>query len=170
MVIPMYNAAAYVEQAVKSAPAQSETAELLPVEDGATDGPPEICQRLERNDSRVRSLRHPGGQNRGAGAARNLGIAQASSTYVAFLDADDFYRPGRFRKDAEVVAEHPAADGVCDAPGLYFQEESPDPEFRRDPNKRIALWHSSASCVSRALGRHPHQCVVNQLWRGPREI
>lgn len=137
VVIPVYNVAEFVKEAVDSALGQPETAEILLVEDGSSDGSLDMCRRLERQDSRVRVLRHPNGENRGAGASRNLGIARSVYPYIAFLDADDFYLPGRFRKDAEVFGEHPDADGVYDATGLFFQEEALDTELFRDPKKRM---------------------------------
>ena len=96
VVIPVYQAAAFVEQAVESALAQPETGEVLLVEDGSGDGSLAECERLAAGDGRVRLLRHPNGENRGAGASRNLGIEQSTCPLVAFLDADDYYLLGRF--------------------------------------------------------------------------
>jgi hypothetical protein len=61
----------------------------------------------------------------------------ASFAFIAFLDADDFYLPGRFRKDAEVFSRYADADGVYDATGVYFQDESLRTDYYKHPKKRI---------------------------------
>src|SRR5210317_669111 len=91
VVIPVFNAERYVESAVESALRQSETAEVILVEDNSPDNALEICQRLEAQDPRVRLFRHGDGKNHGAGESRNLGIRNARCDYIAFLDADDYY-------------------------------------------------------------------------------
>ena len=137
VIIPVFNAVSYVGRAVESALAQRETAEVLLIEDGSDDGSWEECQRLAAQDVRVLVLRHPDGQNRGAGASRNLGIENARVPYVAFLDADDFYLPGRFQKDGEILDQHPDAEGVYDAIGIHFQEEALRSDFYKGPKKQM---------------------------------
>lgn len=124
VIIPVYNAARYVEQAVRSALDQPETGEVLLIEDGCPD-PASLptCRRIAESDRRVRLLRHPGGKNRGAGPSRNLGIAHATHEYVAFLDADDFYLPNRFASARAILEADPAVDGVYEALGVHFASE-----------------------------------------------
>jgi glycosyltransferase involved in cell wall biosynthesis len=124
VVIPVYNAAAYVEQAVASALAQPETGDVLLVEDGSEDSSLAVCQRLARQHKSVRLLRHPAGQNQGKSVSRNLGIARAQCALIAFLDADDYFLPTRFEKVMEVFASHSDADGVYEETELFFQDES----------------------------------------------
>ena len=126
VVIPCHNAERYVAEAVGSALAQPETVEVLLVEDGSSDGSLDECERVSKTEQRVRLLRHPGGENQGAAAARNTGVRHCRSEYLAFLDADDYYLPGRFAADRRVLAENPTLDGVYDAVGVSF--ESPGVE------------------------------------------
>jgi len=123
VVIPVYNAAAYVTQTVESALEQPETAEVLLVEDGSPDNALEICQALASKCAKVRLLRHPNGENRGAGASRNLGMRAAQEDYIAFLDADDYYLPGRFAKAKEVFLTDPACEGVYEAIGMHIEDD-----------------------------------------------
>lgn len=123
VVIPVYNAAAYVSQAVESALEQSETAEVLLVEDGSPDNALEICESLAGKYDKVRLLRHPNGENRGAGASRNLGMQAAQEDYIAFLDADDFYLPGRFAQTKKVFLAEPACEGVYEAIGMHIEDD-----------------------------------------------
>jgi len=96
VIIPVYNAEKYLSDAVDSALLQSQTAEILLIEDGATDNSLKVCLELEKKHSIVTVFRHPDKGNHGAGASRNLGILQAKSPYIAFLDADDFFLENAF--------------------------------------------------------------------------
>ncbi|MDD2522759.1 MAG: glycosyltransferase family 2 protein [Anaerolineaceae bacterium] len=118
VVIPVYNAAVYVSQAVESALAQPETAEVLLVEDGSPDNALEVCEDLANKHDKVKLLRHPNGENRGAGASRNLGMRAAKKEYIAFLDADDYFLPGRFRQALELFNANPDCEGVYEAVGM----------------------------------------------------
>jgi glycosyltransferase involved in cell wall biosynthesis len=137
VVIPVYNAAPYVAQAVETALAQPETAEVLLVEDGSTDGSLAICERLAAANERVHLYRHPGGQNRGASASRNLAIQHSRQDYIAFLDADDYFLPERFRLTRELFDRHPDADGVYEAIGATFEDQAA--EARWDPRRRSSM-------------------------------
>ncbi len=124
VVIPVYNAAPFVRQAVESALAQPETVEVVLVEDNSPDNSLEICQQLTQEYPRVQLFRHPNGENRGAGPSRNLGISNSTQPYIAFLDADDFFLPGRFGMVKEVFSLEPTCDGVYEAVGLHFEDEA----------------------------------------------
>lgn len=123
VVIPVYNAVAYVTQAVESALAQPETAEVLLIEDGSPDNALEDCQALAEKYDKVRLLRHPNGENRGAGASRNLGMSNAQFDFIAFLDSDDYYLPGRFAQAMKVFEDHPDCEGVYEAIAMYIEDE-----------------------------------------------
>lgn len=131
VIIPVYNAAAYVEQAVESALEQPETAEVVLVEDGSSDGSLAVCERLAAARDQVRLYRHPNGENRGAGASRNLAIEKSIYQYIAFLDADDYFLPGRFAVTKEVFADDPTLDGIYEAIGTHFEDEDAKREYYR---------------------------------------
>lgn len=89
VVIPVYNYAEFVEEAVESALAQTYSQiEVLAVDDGSTDETPHI---LERYAGHIRTVTQ---DNLGLSAARNTGLREASHDLVAFLDADDRLHPG----------------------------------------------------------------------------
>lgn len=123
VIIPVYNAERFLEASVRSALDQPEVDEVVLVEDGSPDNSLDICRSLAERHDRVTLVRHPGGENRGAGASRNLGVRAASNEIVAFLDADDFYLPGRFRETCRVLAADDAADGVYEAVGHHYENE-----------------------------------------------
>jgi glycosyltransferase involved in cell wall biosynthesis len=95
VIVPVYNAADYVRKAVESALARPETVEVILVEDGSTDESLAVCQELAAEYPTVRLYRHPNGENRGAGASRNLAISESTRGHIAFLDAD-YFLPCRF--------------------------------------------------------------------------
>ena len=89
VVMPLYNNAADVVRSIESVLSQTHRAlELLVVNDGSTDGGEKLAKAV--GDSRVRVIDQ---SNAGVSAARNRGAEEAKSTIVAFLDADDEWKP-----------------------------------------------------------------------------
>src|SRR5690349_3190247 len=97
IVIPAFNRAWCIRDAMESAlAAMAAEDEIIAVDDGSTDGTLAILNEYaHRRPQQVRVLRHPDGANRGIAATRNLGIIAARGEYVAFLDSDDLFEPGR---------------------------------------------------------------------------
>ncbi len=124
VVIPVYKAADFVERAAESALHEPEVLEVILIEDGSPDESLAVCKRLAERHGAIRVLQHPGGVNRGAGASRNLGIESAGGTFVAFLDADDYFLPGRFRADLTLLEDQPGLDGVYNAIGTEFYDDA----------------------------------------------
>ncbi|MBN2466486.1 glycosyltransferase family 2 protein [candidate division WOR-3 bacterium] len=123
VVVPVWNAVDYVREAVGSALAQPETDEVILVEDGSPDNSLEVCSQLASEYPKVRLLRHWDGKNHGASASRNLGMANATADYIAFLDADDWYLPGRFAEAKRAFMADTECDGVYEAVGIHFEDE-----------------------------------------------
>ena len=89
-VVPLYNGASFIIEAIRSILAQTRpVAEILVVDDGSTDSGPDLVQELAA-DHPITLLRKPNG---GQSSARNFGIAQASGTHIALLDQDDAWYP-----------------------------------------------------------------------------
>ncbi|MCB0764783.1 MAG: glycosyltransferase family 2 protein [Flavobacteriales bacterium] len=129
VIIPVFNAERTLADAVTSVLACPEVERIILVEDGSRDGSLAVCQALAGEHERVDLIRHPDGGNHGAGASRNLGLARAASAYVAFLDADDIYLPGRFAAEHRIFAERPDADGVYGAIGVRYLDETGRAQF-----------------------------------------
>lgn len=124
VVIPTWNRAQLVCDAVRSALVQGEV-EVIVVDDASTDG---TVKRLEAEfGTRIRLLRldHRGG----AGAARNAGARLAHGEFVAFLDSDDVWLPGKLEAELRVFARFPSAEVVVSDSQNFFEGE-PDGSSR----------------------------------------
>lgn len=93
VIIAAYNVAATIERAILSALAQPETTETIVVDDASKDGTADLAEQLARADARVKVIGMPA--NAGPAAARNRAIEAAASPWIAILDGDDYFLPGR---------------------------------------------------------------------------
>lgn len=128
VVMPCYNAAPYLEQAVRSVLGQSYPyVELIVTDDGSTDGSTDILQRLVDAHPEHITLTY---QNRaGPYAARNLALTHAHGNYVAFLDADDTWHPDALRlMHAALVAEN-ADIAYCSWQNIGVAATDPHPKM-----------------------------------------
>src|SRR5208283_1298567 len=107
VVIPCYNAARLLPEAVASVRAQQyEPLEILIVDDGSTDATPQMAPGLAPE---VRYFRQ---ENRGPSAARNLGLRQARGELIAPIDADDLWPEGRLDLQVSRLLAEPELDLV----------------------------------------------------------
>ena len=109
VVVPFLDPGVFFLEAIASVLAQSyQDWELLLVDDGSSDGSETLAAALEDlHPDRVRRFRHEGGVTRGMSASRNLGLSHARGEYVAFLDADDVWFPGKLQEQTTLLAAHP---------------------------------------------------------------
>lgn len=140
-IIPTYNRATTILRAVHSALRELEPwDELLIVDDGSTDGTEAIIASIA--DSRIRYIRQT---NRGAGAARNRGAAEATCDLVAYLDSDDEWLPGKIQFQRRFMAARPDV--------LFcFTDFQRDYGSARLQNS-IHTWHSDPRTWEQILGR-----------------
>lgn len=105
VLLPAFNAAPYIEEAITSLQRQSLSAfELLVLDDGSTDATGDIVARLAATDPRIRLIRR---ENRGLVATLNELIATARAPYLARMDADDIALPLRFEHQARFLDHYP---------------------------------------------------------------
>lgn len=114
VVMPVFNAASTVEQAIKSILNQSYTNfEFIIINDGSTDHSYELIKKFDDKRISVFSFN----TNQGIVAALNKGVAAAKGEYIARMDADDESFPERFQYQVNYMEEHPEV-GVC---GTWFK-------------------------------------------------
>lgn len=103
VIMPVYNCADYVGQAIESVLSQDYAhLELIVVDDGSTDSTPAVLTRFD--DARLRWMRQT---NSGPAAARNRALALSCGDYIAFLDGDDLWLPGKLAAQMTYLDRHP---------------------------------------------------------------
>lgn len=91
VIVPVYNIEDCLERCVNSIRSQTErNLEILLVDDGSTDGSGALCDRLAKEDRRIRVFHK---ENGGSSSARNLGIERARGEWLGFVDSDDWIDP-----------------------------------------------------------------------------
>jgi glycosyltransferase involved in cell wall biosynthesis len=113
VIIPSYNRADCIAQAVKSASEQqSFDGEIIVVDDGSSDNTMDVLQELQNIHSNLKVIQHAA--NKGVSAARNTGIKAAQGEYIAFLDSDDTWTSDKL---------------VCQYLQLRLGQSAPDDTF-----------------------------------------
>lgn len=115
VIIPVLNGDKYIERAIESAILLDSVVEVIVIDDGSTDSSLDICKRLATLNSKIKVLTHKGNVHKGVSASRNLGIYNAQSPFIAFLDADDYYLPNRFDSEKQLFNKHIDFDGAYGA-------------------------------------------------------
>ena len=106
VVMPVYNGADYLGEAIDSILAQTlADFELLIVDDGSRDNSAQIVRSYQKRDSRIRFFRHEA--NLGQAAAQNTGIAAAKGAFLAAMDSDDISTPQRLEKQLAFLQANP---------------------------------------------------------------
>lgn len=111
-LIPVYNHAAFVAEAVLSALASPLVTEVLVIDDGSTDGSREVLRHLAGADPRLRDLTPVEGGNAGAHVRLNQLVHAASNEWVAVLNSDDRFLAGRFELCRQLIRTD-APDLIC---------------------------------------------------------
>lgn len=105
VILPVYNAELYLEEAVQSILDQTFSEfELIVINDGSTDRSLEILESFVQKDSRVRLVSR---ENRGLISTLNEAISLANYDFIARMDADDIALPNRFEKQVAYLKKHP---------------------------------------------------------------
>lgn len=105
VIIPVFNNQQTLVRALLSVVEDPIVREVIIVDDGSSDGSLELAFELARNYKIVKVLQHKDGQNSGACASRNLGLANAQSDWIQFLDADDEILPEKMSGQLKMAKE-----------------------------------------------------------------
>lgn len=170
VIIPVYNAASFLERSVNSVINQTfANWELILVDDGSKDRSGQICDEFAQRDNRVCVIHQ---ENAGAGAARNAGIEIAKGEYIIFVDSDDMIEPDYM----ELLSKHNEdlvfidVDRV-DEQGKVLGKEylskykglKKDEILRSQMTGRVA-WGGVRKCVKREL------LTKNNIWYSNHKI
>ncbi|MBW4523140.1 MAG: glycosyltransferase [Scytolyngbya sp. HA4215-MV1] len=120
VIIPAYNAAAFIERTLVSVLSQTYPhLEVLVVDDGSTDRTVEIVNAWAAKDSRIRLLQQP---NQGVAAARNFAIQNANGSLIAPIDADDIWYPENLQKQVQRLSSADETVGLVYSWSLDIDE------------------------------------------------
>lgn len=126
VIVPAYNYAAFLAEAVNSALRQSHSnIEVVIIDDGSTDNTVEIAQGLMQQNARVRYVHQA---NQGLSAARNTGIKNAKGEFLVFLDADDVLHEHKVAAHLEHFLSDEKID-ISYGSSRYFISDAPEKTY-----------------------------------------
>jgi glycosyltransferase involved in cell wall biosynthesis len=121
VILCFYNEERFLKEAVESVVAQDyDNWELILVDDGSSDQSARMAKEFESDHpEKIVYLHHPRYANRGLSASRNLGINNAHGDFIAFIDADDVWLPGKLTKQTQIFRDHPEVTVVLEASNYW---------------------------------------------------
>lgn len=155
VIIPNFNYAHYLEEAIESVLNQTHPAiEVIVVDDGSTDNSIEIANRYLTRITLVSKT------NGGVSSARNVGIANATGSFICFLDADDFWETDKVEMQLKKASEGKTGlvySGIleCDSKLIPLREIQPifqgdcEDKYRFRPGSAVAILGTSTALISR---------------------
>jgi len=160
VVMPAYNAEAFLERAVRSVWTQTYPADRIEIivgDDGSTDGTRALAERLQSESPvRMRVVSHDGGRNRGVSPTRQLAASEATGEFIALLDADDLFLPDRIAASVTVLDRETTGAAVCSLG--HNVDNDGNPIVGHNGTRRAGEW--------RTLGHDLNPpFTFDQLWR-----
>ena len=153
MIVPVYNVAPYLREALDSVVSQTyRNLEILIVDDGSTDGSGAICEEY-RQDDRVRVIHQ---ENRGLSGARNTGLNLMNGDIAAFLDSDDYLYPNMVEIMVDTMVRTGADIVICDF------------EWNNKASGLVRKSYSSVEALKVLISGRMELAVWNKIYR--REI
>ncbi|TBW27749.1 glycosyltransferase family 2 protein [Gramella sp. KN1008] len=104
VIMPAYNSEAFISEAILSVLQQTyPNWELLIIDDGSSDSSFQIIEKYSKTEARIRILKNP--TNQGTHISRNKGIKAATGDFIAFVDADDRWKPEKLQKQLQILSK-----------------------------------------------------------------
>lgn len=150
MIIPAFNAEAFLAEALDSALSQTlPPFEVIVVDDGSRDQTAEVARRY---GDRIHFLQQP---NSGVAAARNAAMERASGDWLAFLDADDIWERNKLERLSPLLAERPAPTVVFSDYRSFGTEEA-----THHPSAGLAAWNANKDVLVPLVSVMPSAALV----------
>ena len=156
IIIPVYNVEAYLDACLESVVSQTyKNFEAILINDGSTDGSPEICRSFCEKDPRFRLYTT---ENRGLASARNEGMDKVQGEFICFLDSDDMYHERYLETLHDLIVQYEADFSCCACTRKDPPQWSTDlPRIYAESGEEI-LDHMNIDDVSKTV-------VWNKLYR-----
>ncbi|MES9963124.1 MAG: glycosyltransferase family A protein [Candidatus Sedimenticola sp. 20ELBAFRAG] len=157
-VIPTHNRATVLERALASVLTQTHPAmEVIVVDDGSEDRTREL---LTQKFPSVRYLHQP---NQGVSSARNLGIANARGDWIAFLDSDDEWLPGKLQAQKELLSNQPDIR-ICHTEEIWIRDGKRVNQMKKHTKQGGTIFrHCLPLCVISPSSVMIHRDVFEQV-------
>lgn len=144
IITASYNYAQYISECIESVIAQTyQNWELIIVDDGSTDNSVEIIKSYCQKDNRIKLYQHKNGQNKGLKDTILLGLKQADSEWVAFLESDDMFMPDYLEEKVKVIEKEPEVKFIFNnfdiIGNMTFKQTSYDKQFQQLMKNKIGL-------------------------------
>jgi glycosyltransferase involved in cell wall biosynthesis len=168
IVTIFFNAEQYLTEAIESVLAQDfRNFELILVDDGSTDRSTAIALAYAgRYVPRIRYLEHEGHANRGMSASRNVGVKAARGDLIAFMDADDVWRPYKLSEQLAIIDAHPEVAMVCGAARYWKSWAGGEDRIVRSGHvQNVVVPDPEAALKVYPLGTAPAPCPSDLLVR-----
>ena len=163
ILIPCFNAAPWIEEALRSAQAQSwPRTEIIVVDDGSTDESFTISRKFAASGCEV--IRQ---ERRGASAARNRALALAQGEYIQYLDADDFLAANKLQRQMETMRER-GTEVLCFGSAVHFFDSPKTGEKHLHPAGIGADCAESAEFLAELWNEN--RMVQTGQWLTPRTL
>ena len=121
VIIPVYNAALWLEKTFESVLQQKHLLEIIAVDDHSTDNSMQILRQYqEKYPQTVRVFSNP---HKGSNTARNYGFEQSRGSYIQWLDSDDQLLPGKFENQLKTFDQNPEADIVYSGSYIHYYND-----------------------------------------------
>jgi glycosyltransferase involved in cell wall biosynthesis len=150
VIIPVYNRAHLIDEAVDSVKAQTwKHLDVVVVDDGSSDDSAAIVERRARDDRSIRVIRQANG---GPSSARNAGLRATTSRLVTFLDSDDVMVPERIEAQLSKLRRHPEADGVIGIEQIEVADGVTPPRWVRalPPADQVPRYYNMSVLLDRS--------------------
>lgn len=152
VIMPVYNGAAFIKEAIESVFAQEVPLELIIIDDGSSDGTDQVVAAYCDREN-VYYLKNE--KNMGAAGSRNRGMRMAKGQYIAFLDADDWWEKGKL--SAQLKALEKTGDVLCSTGRELMKPDGTSTGKYIPVKERLTyqelLKHNSINCSSVMIER-----------------
>jgi glycosyltransferase involved in cell wall biosynthesis len=162
IVMPGFNVAPYIGEAIESVIAQTvRDWELLVVDDGSTDSTAEIVRGFAAGERRIRVMTQ---QNSGISTARNLALSVATGEYIAILDSDDLWEPTYLERQLAVFKAQPDIDIVTGngwflGGRLHGRPARPCPDVRPQPSLTDIIQDETSIFIMSIMRRRVYDTI-----------
>ena len=172
VVIASYNAAATLDQTIESVLCQTiANIEVVVVDDGSSDGTPDLVRELMGTDRRIRLIEQ---RNAGPSSARNRGVELARAETIAFIDADDLWKPDHLAlnlanldADKQLGASFSACE-IIDLHGRSTGEKTRVSASQPHPRRHIGVQPDGHLFIFGRAPQRVSRCRPNAIGHDPR--